>query len=183
MSFRQLAHQFGEYAGFVPGMAVSLVVSLALCGAVGRALRISRVHGWALIMAFGVVLSATLTPSLDALETGAQGSGTCDLRSLGLTWWELTHLSDPSLNVLLFLPLGVAIGLCPRSPGKVVVLAIALILPMAIELTQLLIVSLDRECQSADVIPNMLGLVLGIAAGSLARRFAPSRPSGDEANL
>ncbi len=183
MSLRELAEQLGEYAGFGPGIVVSLVVSLATCGFVGRAMRISAIHGWALVMSLGVVLSATITPSRDALLFGAQGSGTCDLSSIGPgSWWELRHLDDVSLNILLFVPLGIAIGLLPHSRAKLIVLAGAFVLPATIELTQLVVVPLGRECQSSDVVDNVIGLLLGIVAGTMAGRIWQSRAAASVVN-
>jgi len=173
MNLHRLAESLRDYAGFGPGIAVSLVLSFLTCGFVSRAMRISRVHGWALLMSLGVVLSATITPSREALLFGAQGSGTCDLSSIGLaSWWELRHLDDASLNILLFVPLGIFIALCPRSRAKLVVLVCAFLLPVSIELIQLVVVALGRKCQSADVIDNLTGLVLGLAGGSVAGLLA-----------
>jgi hypothetical protein len=41
----------------------------------------------------------------------------------------------------------------------------AVALPFAIEATQLVVTSLDRACQSADVSDNLTGLALGVVAG------------------
>jgi hypothetical protein len=180
MILREVAEAIRDYAGFGPGIVVSLVLSLVACGYVGRALGISRAHGWVLLMSIGVVLSATVTPSREALLFGGQGSGTCDLGRIGLaSWSELGHVDEPSLNVLLFVPLGIAVGLCPRSRAKSVVLASAFLLPAAIELVQLVAVPLGRECQSSDVVDNVTGLVLGILAGSLVGRIWSLRPALD----
>jgi glycopeptide antibiotics resistance protein len=78
---------------------------------------------------------------------------------------ELLRFNDASLNVLLFMPLGVSIGLMPRSRLKVIVFVAAIALPFAIETTQMLLPLLDRSCESADVIDNLTGLVLGLAGG------------------
>jgi glycopeptide antibiotics resistance protein len=171
--FREIAADLRDYAGFVPGLVISLAISLVASGYVSRAMAISRAHGWALVMFLGVVLSATITPSREALLFGAQGSGTCDFSRIGLaSWQELSHLDDVSLNVLLFVPFGIAIGLCPRSRAKLVVLVGALVLPVAIELFQLVALPLGRQCQSSDVVDNLCGLLLGVIAGSVAGRLA-----------
>jgi hypothetical protein len=71
MNIHRLAESLRDYAGFRPGVVVSpLVVGLVACGYASRALRISRVHGWALLMSLGVILSATITPSREALLFG-----------------------------------------------------------------------------------------------------------------
>ena len=49
----------------------------------------------------------------------------------------------------------------------------ALLLPFAIEITQLLVHVLGRGCQSTDLIDNLTGLVLGLAAGAVIGRVAP----------
>ena len=41
----------------------------------------------------------------------------------------------------------------------------AALLPFAIEFVQLAATPLGRACQGADVVDNMLGLALGLAAG------------------
>jgi glycopeptide antibiotics resistance protein len=173
MNLHRLTETFGDYAGFGPGVIISLILSLVACGYASRALKITRAHGWALLMSLGVVLSATMTPSREALLFGARGSGTCDLSRIALApLQDLSHLNDTSLNILLFVPLGLAIALCPRSRAKYIVLAGAFVLPASIELIQLLVPRLGRECQSADVIDNLTGLVVGLAAGVVARLLA-----------
>ena len=171
MILHRLMQILSDYAGFGPGIVVSLVVSLVMCGYAGRRLETSRVLGWSLVMSLGIVLSATITPSREALMFGTQGSGTCDLSTIGPgSWWALSHLDDISLNVLLFVPLGLSIGWCPRSRARLVMVGGAFVLPVAIELLQLLVVSLGRKCQTSDVVDNLTGLGLGLVAGSVARR-------------
>jgi hypothetical protein len=170
VSIRELVIEMRDYAGFGPGLAIAFAVSLLTFGFVSRALGISKVHGWALVMSVGLVLAATITPSREALLLGIQGSGTCDFSQIGLpSMSELTHLSDASLNVLLFIPLGITIGGCPESSGRSMLLVSALVLPIAIELIQLVLVPLGRECQSSDVVDNVLGLVIGLVVGSALR--------------
>ncbi len=73
-------------------------------------------------------------------------------------------LNDASLNVALFVPLGFMIGLLPRSPYRLPIVAGTLILPVAIEATQSVVTSLGRECKSADVFNNLAGLFIGLVA-------------------
>jgi len=51
----------------------------------------------------------------------------------------------------------------------------AIALSFAIETTQLLVLWLDRACQSADVVDNLTGLAIGLAGGIVARRLAAGR--------
>jgi VanZ like family len=183
LSLRELTQELRDYVGFGPGVAISLVVSLVACGYVSRALTISKAHGWALLMSLGVILAATITPSREAILFGAQGSGTCDLGRIGPgSWWELTHLDDASLNILLFVPLGIALGLLPRSHTKLVIVMGGFMLPVAIELFQLVVVRLGRECQSSDIVDNLCGLLLGLLVGSVAGWIWSLRPAGSVAN-
>ena len=183
MSLRELAIELRDYAGFGPGLVVTLIVSLVTFGYASRALGISRLLGWALVMSIGLVLSATITPSRDALLFGALGSGTCDVSRIGpASLWELGHLDDASLNILLFVPLGLAIGLCPRSAARNIVLAGAFLLPLAIESLQLVATSLGRACQSSDVFDNLTGLVLGIVVAGAARWVWSLRPDAIDTN-
>jgi glycopeptide antibiotics resistance protein len=70
-----------------------------------------------------------------------------------------------SLNVILFVPLGIFLALLPRSRATVFAVIGAALLPVAIESIQFVATPLGRACQGADVIDNMLGLALGLAAG------------------
>jgi hypothetical protein len=181
MSLHELIEALGDYAGLGPGIVLALAVSLLTFVPVSRAFAISKAHGFLLVLSLGFVLAATVTPSREALLFGAEGSGRCDLSRFGLlSWWELRHIDDASLNILLFVPFGIALGMCPRSRARSALVAVALITPVAIELIQLTIVSLGRECQSSDVIDNLSGLLLGLLVGVIARSvFVDRRASKD----
>jgi hypothetical protein len=154
---------------FLPGVAISVGIGLTTGGRVGRALGLRRAVATALIVSLGIILSATLTPQWEALAFGAQGSGSCDFSRMGLApLRELVRFDDPSLNVLLFMPLGASIAFMPRSRLMVIILVAAIALPFSVETTQLLVPWLDRACESADVIDNLTGLVLGLAGGAAA---------------
>lgn len=154
----------------IPGVVVSIVVSLAAGRAVARALGTSRIVAVVMVLAVGVILSATLTPLREAIDHEARGPATCDLSRIGLApFAELLTVNDTSLNVLMFVPLGATIAAISRSRRRTVVLLAAITLPFAIEATQLLVPFLDRACESADVVDNLAGLLLGLAGGSLAR--------------
>jgi hypothetical protein len=96
----------------------------------------------------------------------------------------MVAFGDPTFNILLFIPLGVACGLLPWSSRKFALLIGAFALPIAIETIQLLATSLDRACQTSDVSDNLTGLVIGLAIGLLARgigslvRGGRDRPGG-----
>jgi glycopeptide antibiotics resistance protein len=159
----------------LPGIAIALVVSIVVSGRVGRALRIARPVAWLMILSLGVILAATMTPQWEALAFGARGSSSCNFSRIGLaSLREYLRFGDTSGNVLMFIPLGVAIGLLPGSRRTAAVVIAAIALPFAIETIQLLLPVLDRACESADVADNLTGLVLGLGGGVVAGWLAKS---------
>ena len=165
MRLATIATYLSDFAWFWPGVAISVVASVGLARRVGSALGGGRLTGAALVFSVGLIVSATLTPSREALRFGAVGSGTCDLSRLGLAaLHDVVTLGDPGFNILLFLPFGLVLATLPRSRFAPFLVA-AIILPPAIEATQLLVGVLDRACQSSDVVDNLTGLVIGLAIG------------------
>jgi glycopeptide antibiotics resistance protein len=154
---------------FLPGFAVSVVVGHLVRHRAARFLGASPILGWAVVVSLGIVVSATLTPLHEgAFEGGAQAAG-CDFSRVGLASLEdILELGDTFLNILLFIPLGVTLALLPRSQRKAWLMAVALALPLVIETTQLIATPLDRACQSADVVDNVSGLLIGFVVGSVA---------------
>ena len=154
------------YPGLIPGLEVSIILSVLVCIPVGRSLGISVANACLLVFSVGLIVSATLTPSLEALTEGVTGTGRCDFSRLtpsGLR--QLPALNEASLNVLLFVPLGVAIGFIPARRHQAAFVAIALVTPVAIEFIQLVAIRLDRACQAGDVADNVAGLVIGLVIG------------------
>ena len=177
--FHDFIAYLADYAWFWPGVATSIVLGIVLSRRVARAFKVRRTVAMTLLLSLGLIASATLTPSREAVRFGTIGSGSCDLGRIGpASLAELLAFGDPTLNVLLFIPLGVVIGLFPASRRKVVLVVAALALPFAIETIQLLTRGLDRACQSSDVSDNLTGLVIGLlvglVVGVVARRLAQS---------
>lgn len=148
---------------FLPGVLLSIALALLAAPALARRLGTNRANAALLILGVGVIVSATLTPQDGALS-GAVGTGTCDLSR-----WTPAHLrqylagGDIEGNLLLFVPLGVAVGLLPSSSTRWRLLALGVLFPFAVEGIQLALPVLDRACESADVVDNGLGLLLGFA--------------------
>ncbi len=171
------------FPGFLPGLAVSLVVAVVVSRPAARALQARRVLAGAVVFSLGIVLSATLTPSPSGLARDISGLGplehhraTCDLSRIGpAAIGQYLSLNDTSLNVLMLVPLGFTIGLLPGSRGKTAIVLLACAVPFAVEWTQLVAVPLDRACQSADVSDNLLGLLLGLAAGATKGKLRHQR--------
>jgi len=158
---------------FIPGVAVSVAVSLAVGGRVGRVLGARRALGSLLVVGLGIILSATLTPLRGSLDFDTVMRGSCDFSRMGLPpFSELRWMSDTSLNVLLFIPLGFSVALLPRSRRILAVIGGAVALPFAIEATQLLLPALSRGCESADVVDNLTGLAVGLAGGVVVGTLA-----------
>jgi hypothetical protein len=146
-------------------LAVGTIVAVLSSAAVGRWLRTNRVVACLLVAGFVLVASATLLPTASALS-GIASNGSCDLSRLGIaTFGLLSSDRQTQLNVVLFVPLGVAVALLPYGARTVAVAGTAVLLPFIIEGIQLAAPTLGRDCQSADVIDNLMGLGLGIAVG------------------
>lgn len=181
MTTQDLAVLLSGYPGFLPGFLVSLVVGFALGPRLARSVGGRTALGVGLVVAIGIVLSATMTPGPGGLAGSASGSNSCDLSRFGLaTGNQVARPGEVALNIALFVPLGFTIGLLPHHRTRVLAIVAALALPIAIELIQLLLPALGRACQSGDAIDNLSGLGLGVAAAlaltwNLAGRTAPGR--------
>lgn len=156
-------------------VVAAVAAVLALAGVVwalrqpsDRARRLSGV----LVAAIAVVIAAvSLTP-----DRGRDGSGSCS--------WEVTRYLAPwygnqaLLNVLMYVPLGFFAVLRLRGRRAVAGAVVAMVLaPLVIE--QLQRTSLvGRSCDVEDMIANVAGGMIGVAAGlgwrAVARRVARS---------
>lgn len=166
----------GEVPASVVAFMAATIIALFASDRVARWLRTRRLVAFLLLLGFGLVLSATLVPTAQALQGEASDGGTCDFSRLGLApMIELTRVNYTSLNVLLFVPLGIAVGLLPRNRPAAVVAIAALSLTFVVEGLQLLLPVLGRGCQSADMVDNLLGLAIGVLCGLLARSILPRR--------
>ncbi len=167
---------------FLPGLVVFVVLGALFARPVGRVFQAPAWLGFFLIVSFGIIVSATLTPLHGEFNFAAVG-GTCDLSRIGLApLREVLRIGDTSLNIAMFMPFGLAIGLLARSRPKALLVVAAVLLPFVIETTQLLVPALERGCQSADVVDNLTGLVLGMLIGSgigrwLALAMQPPAPN------
>ena len=170
-------------AWFLPGVACSIVASMIVAPSVARTLRTGRLVAWLLAVSLGVILSATVTPIQATLDIGGLAGRPCDFSRIGLaSLAELLTVSDTSLNAVLFVPLGWAMGLIPNTRRKLILILVVLALPFGIEALQLWAPILGRGCESADVIDNLTGLALGLAGATAFRWLQPAqRSAGDPA--
>jgi hypothetical protein len=172
-----------DYAWFWPGLAFTIGLALVMSDRLARTMGGSRLFAFGLIFSLGLIASATLTPSRDALLYGMVGSGTCDFSGFDRpSLRQLLNFSETSLNVILFMPLGITVGFAQRRRLLLALLGASLLLPFAIEATQLIVTPLDRACQAIDVIDNVNGFVLGFVPALVAslaiwaiRAFASGR--------
>jgi hypothetical protein len=163
-----------ELPWLVPGIAIALVVSIVGSDNLGRWLGIRRSVAWFLLLSLGVILSGTLSPLAGVEAVGDGTARSCDLTR---TWLasesEVVNGPDVALNVMLFVPVGFALGTSRLSWRTALVLVLAIAIPFAIELTQLLVASLHRACQSGDIVDNLAGLSVGFIAGAVAALLVP----------
>lgn len=155
------------------GVVVTVLLAWGLSGPLARALRTRRGPAALLLFGFGLVASATLVPTANALE-GIASDGLCDFSRMGIaSMRELTTVNTSSLNVLLFMPLGVAVALLPWSRAAGVAALAAFLLTFVVETIQLLLPVLGRGCQTADMVDNLLGLTIGLVIGWSVRLVVP----------
>ena len=167
---------------FWPGLVVAVIVGVVLAAPLGRSLRTRQVLAWLLVASIGLIVAATLTPIHGPAGIDTTQSRPCDLerRAFALLA-EMTSITDVSLNIALFIPLGLSIAWLPRSRTTIAIVALAIVLPFVVEGIQFLVPALARGCQSGDVIDNLTGLVLGLAFGTLIRLVVSiirGRPNG-----
>ncbi|MCP9958736.1 VanZ family protein [Streptomyces sudanensis] len=148
----------------VPGIAASLLLALLLCKKLGRYVGLWNVAAFLYIVSLGMVASITITPSLSEFT-----SSFCSLEFPSpVSPGELAGTNQRSLNVLLFVPLGLASALTRRRRGLLVG-ASSLSLPFIIEFIQYAIPSFGRTCQGVDIVDNLTGLACGALLGVIVR--------------
>ena len=168
---QSLPHYWLEfrYPTMLPAGVLALVLATLVCRRVARRLKTEPGVAWLLVAGLGGVLALTIAPSREALTVGVTGPVTCDFSRFGPASLSVyAQMDDPFLNVMMFVPLGLAIGLLPPGRQKLVIAVAAALLPVAIETTQALIVGMGRACESGDVFDNVFGLLIGLAIGLAA---------------
>jgi hypothetical protein len=155
---------------FWPAAVLVLALSAGLSGWVGRLLRTSPWLAFAWLASLGVIIAATLTPSVAAFIPVDRGPE-CVLTDFGPpALRELVYPNETSLNVALFVPLGAMCGLLRRWSSVAVTAMLAAALPFVIEAGQRIIGGLGRVCSTADVADNLTGLFIGLVGAVLVLR-------------
>jgi len=151
-----------------PALAIAVAVSLALFRPLARALHAPRVAALLILLGLTGIVALTLTPGEDAFAPYLFQD--CFVRLVPpIGVGRVLNFGERGLNVLLFIPLGLGLGLLPGSRVKVGLVGAALVLPFAIEAFQYLVPALDRSCSTVDVIDNLTGLIVGLAVGLAGR--------------
>lgn len=161
-----------SYPGFLPGLAVTFVVAVALFRPVSRSAGIRPWLAFGILASLGLIVSATLFPDVLGLgraEPATTGALKCDTDRWRPSLSQLVDLGESTANVALFAPLGGFAALLPVGHRRRAVLA-CVALPLAIEVLQMLVPSLNRACQTADIADNLTGLAAGICIAWLLIR-------------
>lgn len=151
---------------FWPGALLSVLAALLCRHRLGQRLGVVPFTAFLLVLSLGGIVTLTLLPDLEAHYMD-------NVRYADPVWqtsWhvprpaELATLNQQSLNVALFVPLGVAIaGIRPRTRA-VLTAAAAAALPFGVEAIQYAVPWLLRAADAQDIASNLLGLALGTTA-------------------
>jgi hypothetical protein len=169
--FRSDMDLWGAHVPFSGWTVAVLAVGAALSLALGRRAG-ERAVAWACsLMSLTGVLALTLTPEGHDPPIGLAPCIPYDLHDL---IFNIFHTGGgpaaDALNVLLLVPLTACLVLAARRPA--IPTAVALLLPICIELTQTVVPG--RFCAVSDVVTNttggLLGLLVGYAAVRVRRR-------------
>jgi VanZ family protein len=163
----------------VPGTLVLLAVASVAALVLAERWRTRRWVLAALVMAAGLPLLVTISPSA-TLEGAVATSSACALGWPQLPApGQLTGLSATSLNLVLFAPLGLLLPLLGRASVRRATIGVALGLPFLVEAAQRLVPALGRSCQVDDVALNLTGLLVGLAIGTAVARVGRRRRPSD----
>ncbi|WP_316752016.1 VanZ family protein [Streptomyces herbicida] len=165
---------------FWPGTLFSALAAVLCRHPLGRRLGATPFAAFLLVFSLGGIVTLTLLPNLD-------GHYIDNVRYAEPAWqtsWhiprlaELAAINQQSLNVALFVPLGVAIARLRPRVRAVLTAAAAAVLPFGIEATQYALPWLLRAADSQDIASNLLGLALGLTALALPCRGANRQSPG-----
>ena len=165
-----------------PALALAVSISLVLFRPLARALHAPQPVALLILLGIGGIAALTLTPGEDAFTPSLVQD--CFVRLVPpIGVGRVLNLGERGLNVLLFLPLGLGLGLLPGSRTKLALVTGALVLPFVIEGIQYVAPALDRSCSTVDLVDNLTGLLVGLVAGLVCRLVLSiaSRGGGDQA--
>ncbi|MDX3071648.1 VanZ family protein [Streptomyces sp. NPDC088354] len=167
----QLFRVLGAMPLFWPGALLSSVAAGVCARRTARRLGTGPVTAFCLVLALGGIAVTTLLADI-TLEPNAMrrfGAGTF------ATDWTLPGPADLAgfgqrgLNVLLFVPLGLAVARTRPARRALGLAAAAAVLPFAIEAVQYEVVWLLRAADAQDIADNLCGLLAGLILGAVTR--------------
>ncbi|MCW2593124.1 MAG: VanZ family protein [Mycobacterium sp.] len=89
----------GVLPWFLPGLAITTVIALAVAGRVARRLRTESWIAFLLVMSVGAALAAPIPPDADGFSSRPSAPGRCEFGRIGLApLSQYLHLGDTSLN-------------------------------------------------------------------------------------
>jgi hypothetical protein len=149
---------------FAPELAYAVILGILAGFLWARIARVGVPLGILTTTSLAVIVAITMSPAGPFPDIGFV-PGVCLTQHWGPgTLDELLTIGEPSLNVALFMPLGFFIAMHRRGVRRWALAGCAL-LPLLIELGQLMLPALGRYCDTMDISDNELGLVLGFGAG------------------
>lgn len=154
------------------GLPAALLVAVLAGRRVAAATDCNRFTGFVLAFSVTAILVITLLP-MPPTDGPLEGPRCLIPGLYAFRSGELFRIDDVSLNVVMFVPLGIAVAWLPPSSRRRV-LALAIALPWVVEGIQLVVPALGRTCQSVDITTNLLGLAIGLVGGLIVRRLAGS---------
>lgn len=149
------------------GLALSALAAAAVGWlARGRGVGALVAAGW--VLSLGAVVTMTMTPGFSWRPTPTVVACAADSWApAGLA--NLLAFDQRAANVLLLVPLGL-LSMLPRSRAvAATALAAAVAMPFVAELTQYLVPSLGRVCDSEDLVDNLTGVLVGAVVGLVVR--------------
>lgn len=170
-----------------PVLAVGILAGALAARPVGRFLRMPPWAAFLLVAALALVVAVTLTPLGSASDVPAALPQLpahpipVEVQTASGLWrwpWQWFPIDERTLNVALFVPLGVGVGLVGRRRLRVVLPLVALMLPLVVEGTQYLVGPLNRDADWRDVVDNVTGVVIGLVIGVVLRRATGSSNDG-----
>lgn len=153
-----------------PTFIVGLLLGLLFARRLGAVLRSSPLVAFLLVASVALVVAVTLTPLREVPGAVDPMAAVPDVGGPLWRWpWQWWPVDDRTLNVVLFVPLGLAVGLVGRTVVRRWLTVAALVSPLVVEGTQWAVDWLARDSQWQDVADNLVGVVLGLLLGWVVR--------------
>lgn len=130
--------------------------------------------GW--VLSLGLVVTMTMTPGF------TWGASAPTVVSCAADSWQpislgsLAAFDQRAANVLLLVPLGLLAVLLRSRAAAAAALVVTAAMPFVAELTQYLVPSLGRVCDSEDLVDNFTGVAAGVVVGLVVRALVRRRP-------